>query len=251
MNAKATNGATALYVAIEGGRLEVVRELLKNINVDVNVQHNDGTTALYIATQKGHLEVVRELLQHDNVYVNIKCNAGATALDAALKFERDDILQYLLERQISQDRTSLCNVMSTASADPVELSSHYIQQCTTLCELGSGAFGQLSLVEDKQLQKRFAVKKIKLSQLDQDAIEGIRRSFQREISVRSDLSIALLVMSHFLPITHELMNNDFSSHDENANTSILKGPQAISASQHNRLVRIQFKHRVCATVSGL
>ncbi|KAI2500923.1 serine/threonine kinase [Fragilaria crotonensis] len=186
VNVQHNDGTTALYVASQNGHLEDVRELLQHNNVDhknvdVNVQHHDGTTALYIASQNGHLEVVCELLKK-NADVNVKCNTGATALEAAIKFERGEIVRYLVERQIIQDRTTLYNVMSTASADPVELSSHYMKQCTVLRELGSGAFGKVSLVEDKQLQKQFAVKKFNILQLDEDAIEGIRRSFQREIS---------------------------------------------------------------------
>ncbi|KAI2494865.1 serine/threonine kinase [Fragilaria crotonensis] len=46
----------------------------------------------------------------------------------------------------------------------------------------SCAFGDVFLAEDSHLPKKFAVKKVKLAQCDQDTINEIRKSFQRELS---------------------------------------------------------------------
>ncbi|KAI2509089.1 hypothetical protein MHU86_5337 [Fragilaria crotonensis] len=52
------------------GDLEEVRDLLR-AGANVNAQRDDGTTALYIASQVGSANVVRELLQNDKVDVNL------------------------------------------------------------------------------------------------------------------------------------------------------------------------------------
>ncbi|KAI2494587.1 serine/threonine kinase [Fragilaria crotonensis] len=85
---------------------------------------------------------------------------------------------------IEQDRSKLFKVMSSTSKDhdPVELSHQYIEHCVTNRKLGSGAFGKVFLAEDSHLPKKFAVKKVKLAQCDQDTINEIRKSFQRELS---------------------------------------------------------------------
>jgi uncharacterized protein len=62
VNARASNGATALIVASYNGHLEVVQALLAK-EADVNAERNDGRTALDAATAGGHAEVRALLLQ--------------------------------------------------------------------------------------------------------------------------------------------------------------------------------------------
>lgn len=68
----ATNvfGETPLHRAAFHGRFELVRELLKQDNVNVNAIDNDGSRVLIVAVLEGHLEVVIELLKHDKLDVN-------------------------------------------------------------------------------------------------------------------------------------------------------------------------------------
>ncbi|KAI2503126.1 serine/threonine kinase [Fragilaria crotonensis] len=182
VNLPTDEGTTALYTASQEGKLEVVRELLTHRNVDVNLPMRDGTTALYIASQEGKLEVVQELLTHRNVDVNLPKHDGTTALDVARSKRHDNIVRVLTVETVERDRRSLARVMSSHSADPVELSLEFINQCTTLRGLGSGAFGNVKLVQDDTLQKKFAVKTMNLSRRDQVTADAIRRSFQREVS---------------------------------------------------------------------
>jgi ankyrin repeat protein len=60
VNAKASNGGTALMAAAQEGHHEVVRALLA-AKADVNAKMDAGTTALMMAAQKDDKEVVQLL----------------------------------------------------------------------------------------------------------------------------------------------------------------------------------------------
>jgi len=57
VNAKASDGYTALLWASENGHSEVVKALLAK-GAEVNAKTNNGATALMAASQNGHSEVV-------------------------------------------------------------------------------------------------------------------------------------------------------------------------------------------------
>ncbi|KAI2513049.1 hypothetical protein MHU86_1340 [Fragilaria crotonensis] len=75
------------------GHWDVVLELLKHENVDVNATGICGYTALMWATLGGRMDVVSELLQHDKLDINARNMAGSTALDIARNFEMIDALE--------------------------------------------------------------------------------------------------------------------------------------------------------------
>ena len=130
------------------------------------------------------MQVVRALLERIDVNVSARKNNGSAALDEARAKGYDHIVHVL---KVGQDRKSHAHVMTSNTADPVELSLDFIKECKTLREIGSGAFGKVSLVEDSHLQKKFAVKKINSSLCNQEVLTNIRNSFKRERSVRSVL----------------------------------------------------------------
>ncbi|KAI2491752.1 serine/threonine kinase [Fragilaria crotonensis] len=87
------------------------------------------------------------------------------------------------DAKIEQDRSKLLHVMNTSSANPVELSLEYIESCVEKHhKLGSGAFGDVFLAKDSQLQKKFAVKTIRLTHCDQEIIKEIRQIIETELS---------------------------------------------------------------------
>jgi ankyrin repeat protein len=64
-------GRTALSMASAYGLVDIVRELLKHEQVDVNeMSTTRGKNALTRASLYNHVAVVRELLKHDKVNVN-------------------------------------------------------------------------------------------------------------------------------------------------------------------------------------
>ena len=74
LNARNSDGATALIVASENGHADVVRVLL-DAKADVNAKDNYGGTAPMLASQSGHADVVRVLLAA-KVDVNAKTSEG-------------------------------------------------------------------------------------------------------------------------------------------------------------------------------
>ena len=52
-NDKIANGQTALYIACNAGRPEIVRLLIGSPKVDVNLSTDDGNTPLFIASFNG------------------------------------------------------------------------------------------------------------------------------------------------------------------------------------------------------
>ena len=75
----------ALVAASIQGHVEVVKELLKDVNIDPNKVSKGGGTPLGVATWMGNLEVIEELLWDARVDPNSKNNAGSTALIQAVK----------------------------------------------------------------------------------------------------------------------------------------------------------------------
>lgn len=96
VNAKRTNGATALIAASLQGHLDVVRALL-DAKADVNAKaSDDGSTALMVASQNGHADAVRALLDA-KADVNAKAGSGRTALIQASQNGHADVVRVLLD----------------------------------------------------------------------------------------------------------------------------------------------------------
>jgi ankyrin repeat protein len=66
VNATKVDGSTALLVACRNSRLEVVCELLKNKEVDVNSKTVAGITISPSAGRHGHIDVLLALRKYEN-----------------------------------------------------------------------------------------------------------------------------------------------------------------------------------------
>ena len=77
------NRGRGLVNAVRNGRLDEVRMQLE-MGADINYEDYDGDnddwTALHAACKYGHKDIVVELLKHDNVDVNHQNKDGDTAL---------------------------------------------------------------------------------------------------------------------------------------------------------------------------
>ena len=76
---KYSSGSSALFFASYTGNVKLVKILLKQKDVNSNIQQNDGTIPLFIASQNGHLEIVKRLLK-ENANPNTSHVTGVTPL---------------------------------------------------------------------------------------------------------------------------------------------------------------------------
>jgi ankyrin repeat protein len=89
---------TALTIAAEFGRRDVVKTLLLRANADPQAKTRSGNTALHIAASKGYTEVVKELLSAKKTDVKARTPSGTTALHLAASNGHNDIVMALLNK---------------------------------------------------------------------------------------------------------------------------------------------------------
>ena len=85
--------------ACQNGHKDVVKLLLENSDIEVNVIGNEGWTVSMIACSEGHKDIVRLLL--DNSEMNINLNArdtlGRTTFMIACRKGRKGVVKILVE----------------------------------------------------------------------------------------------------------------------------------------------------------
>lgn len=94
---------TALSCAAYKGHSEVVKLLLEQNKIDLNLGGINSSTPLMKAARKGHVEVVKLLLEQDGVELNLKDNDGSTALSRAAGEGHAEVVKLLIE----QDKVKL------------------------------------------------------------------------------------------------------------------------------------------------
>ncbi|KAI5839158.1 ankyrin repeat-containing domain protein [Morchella snyderi] len=97
LNKQEHEGKTAIWIASLLGHIDCTKELLSNINIDINISDHNNQTPLFIAAEHGHTEIVKLLLGVKGIKVNCASTSGKTALSATLVSE----IRGLLERYVS------------------------------------------------------------------------------------------------------------------------------------------------------
>ena len=87
---------TPLCFAAYHGQADIVRELLSEPGIDINLAFENGSTPLYLAAQQGHVEVVKLLLAASGIKVNLATEVGATPLCVAAEEGRVEVVKLLL-----------------------------------------------------------------------------------------------------------------------------------------------------------
>lgn len=101
-------GATALFRAAQFGHTYIVKLLLAQPNIKLDIITTTGTTALYIAAQNGHDDIVKALLPYtDEKMLNHTANNGTTALLMAAQKGHTRVVKALTEYpEINLDQTN-------------------------------------------------------------------------------------------------------------------------------------------------
>ena len=90
------NRQGCLYFACHEDQFDIVRELLKHSNINVNFPHICKGTPLVYAVNENSIGSVRELLKHPNIDVNTEEPFGRTPLYMASCKGRDRVVRELL-----------------------------------------------------------------------------------------------------------------------------------------------------------
>ncbi|KAF7954056.1 uncharacterized protein EAE97_001454 [Botrytis byssoidea] len=99
INAKDSEERAPLYIATEGGYLNVVNILLAQTGVEVNASGKNDKTPLHIACEMGHLKIVDKLLGKNGVNVEAKDSNKQTPLHLACLNGKVGVIQKLLKRE--------------------------------------------------------------------------------------------------------------------------------------------------------
>ena len=78
-------------------RSDIVKILLKRVDIDVNLSTYYGTTALTYAIRNGNVMAVKELIKHPRININYQSKHGENALFEAVSYKRKDIVDILLQ----------------------------------------------------------------------------------------------------------------------------------------------------------
>lgn len=123
-NLKGSAEVTALQLAIQNGKTDVVRKLLQHPDIDINVQNEAGQTALHLAVKERKLEMVRLLLEHkDKIDFTLTDTKGVTVTGAAGALGIDDglgILEALLKANPSFSDKNLVIIQQSENKEPAK-----------------------------------------------------------------------------------------------------------------------------------
>ena len=131
-------GKTALHLALEEGRLSIVRIFIKHVSVLATTK--DGDTPLHIAAAGGHKECVEALLQL-NAPIMLRNAAGKTARDIARHGAEE-----LLDAYITQNRAKIYDHYDIIMQQAKKKYSN-AERITRLFVIGNPGAGKSSFVE--------------------------------------------------------------------------------------------------------
>ncbi|TPX30503.1 hypothetical protein SmJEL517_g05946 [Synchytrium microbalum] len=98
VNTPDDRGQTPLFVAAEGGHIELVRYLVEKCQADVNKPDNRGQTPVFAPTRSDNIELVQYLVEKCQADVNKPDNRGQTPVLIATYSGNIELVQYLVEK---------------------------------------------------------------------------------------------------------------------------------------------------------
>lgn len=112
---------TPLMLAASYGHVHIVRFLLTNPKVNVNIQNEFGETALLLAAQEGHQNIIKILMQVDGINIMACDKQGNTALATAAFFGHETIVKFLLQFPGADINNALINSAAGISSNSTRL----------------------------------------------------------------------------------------------------------------------------------
>jgi ankyrin repeat protein len=137
VNRSNDTGSTVLHIASFYGHEEIMKILLKQDGIDMNVVNNDGSTALMIAIAKddkkiteNHISTVKLLLDK-GVDVNVVNKDGSTALTFAITEGHISIVKLLLDKGIDVNARYMGKLLNKRT-DDLNVNANYKNGYTAL-----------------------------------------------------------------------------------------------------------------------
>jgi ankyrin repeat protein len=106
INDSDSEGFSALHIAINNKRLDLVKILLEdssfnnnniNNNININTKDNSGNTPLHLACKDECIGIVQYLLTIPKIDINSMNNSNNTPLHIAIEYKHFEIAKYLIE----------------------------------------------------------------------------------------------------------------------------------------------------------
>lgn len=192
LEARGAHRMTPLHVAASAGHSAAVRALLKH-NADINARHPfANTTALHMAAELGRVEVVDELCSSSHrVDVDAVSSLGGTPLHAAAQRNQAAVIEVLgrcganLEIKMSGDTTALY----------VAAQEGFVDSIKALVEIGANVEAQMPLSEQSPSKELVAASEdgLKFASLpNHDSANGARPLHAATENGHTDAVAALL-----------------------------------------------------------
>jgi len=97
VNLKDVHDWTLLHYAAAEGHIGLVNLFLKDTGIQVNIEDKDGWTPLHLAVERGHIAVVQSLLEVPGIQVNKQTKDGWTPLHLAVIGRYVKVVESLLK----------------------------------------------------------------------------------------------------------------------------------------------------------
>lgn len=88
---------TALYLAVEIKNIEIIKLLLSNERINVNIlnkSESGNKTTLHLAVEKEYIEIIKLLLNNKEIEINIEDDQGKKPID----YTKNDTIKKLLNQ---------------------------------------------------------------------------------------------------------------------------------------------------------
>ena len=135
-----TDGATAVYIACQGGYLDYVRVLFA-AGASLETPQNADATPFYVAAHQRHVDVMRYLVAEGGVDVLATTKVGQTALHQACRAGYADVFDVLFteERGRTLGGPASIAVADESGATPLHLAAEHghAKACVRLLDLGA------------------------------------------------------------------------------------------------------------------